>query len=57
MKLYSDIHDLFRHPKPLWEREEFFVQLSFNMNEDINPAKANHHRMSPSKYKVAQEEC
>ena len=48
LKLCADSHDLFKHPSPLWKKEEFFVQLPFKLNEDINPTKATHPGMTPS---------
>ena len=35
----------------------FFVQLPFKLNEDVNPTKATHPRMSPSDLILAQKEC
>jgi len=57
LKLCADSHDLFQHPKPLWKNEEFFVQLPFKLNEDINPTKAIHSGMTPSDRQAALEEC
>ncbi|KAI5444710.1 hypothetical protein KIW84_013112 [Lathyrus oleraceus] len=57
LKLCADNHEEFRHPKPLWENKDFFVQLTFKLNEDINPTKATHPGMSPSDYSLAREEC
>jgi len=56
-KMCADSHDLFQHPKPLWKNEEFFVQLPFKLNEDINPTKAIHSGMSPSDRNATFEEC
>ena len=57
LKMCADSHDGFQHPKPLWKNEEFFVQLPFKLNEDINPTKAVHSGMTPSDRKAAFEEC
>jgi len=57
LRMCADNHDLFQHPKPLWKNEEFFVQLPFKLNEDINPTKAIHYRMTPSDRQAALEEC
>ncbi|KAH9649247.1 hypothetical protein KPL70_025910 [Citrus sinensis] len=35
-------HSQFHHPSPLWKNEQFFIQLPFKLNEDINPTKASH---------------
>ena len=50
-------HDLFKHPRPLWKNEKFFVELPFKLNEDINPTKVVHPGMSPSDRAAAFEEC
>ncbi|MCH85865.1 polyprotein-like, partial [Trifolium medium] len=50
-------HEKFHHPNPLWENKEFFIQLPFKLNEDVNPTKATHPGMSPSDYALAKEEC
>lgn len=57
LKLCADNHEEFLHLKPLWKNKDFFVQLPFNLNEDINPTKATHLGMSPSDYTLAREEC
>nr|KYP61753.1 polyprotein [Cajanus cajan] len=55
--LCSDNHKDFTHPKPLWKNPDFFVQLPFKLNEDVNPTKASHPGMSPSDLKLAKQEC
>ncbi|KAI5390498.1 hypothetical protein KIW84_075710 [Lathyrus oleraceus] len=57
LKLCADNHEEFRPPKPLWKNKDFFVQLPFKLNEDVNPTKATHPGMSPSDYTLAREEC
>ncbi|CAK8542156.1 unnamed protein product [Lathyrus sativus] len=57
LRLCVDSHEKFRHPKPLWKNKDFFVQLPFKLNEDVNPTKATHPGMSPSDYALAREEC
>lgn len=57
LKLCANSHDEFCHPKPLWKNKDFFVQLPFKLNEDVNPIKATHPGMSPSDYSLAREEC
>jgi len=57
LKMCADSHDLFQHPKPLWKNEDFFLQLLFKLNEDINPTKAIHSGMTPSDRQAALEEC
>ncbi|XP_027158389.1 uncharacterized protein LOC113760009 [Coffea eugenioides] len=42
---------------PLWENSEFFIQLHFKKNEDINPTKASHSGMNPNDTKLAEQEC
>ncbi|XP_057949995.1 uncharacterized protein LOC131144998 [Malania oleifera] len=42
--------------KPLWKNSEFFVNLPFKKNEDINPTKASHKGMNPDHYALAQAE-
>ncbi|KAH9769493.1 hypothetical protein KPL71_012022 [Citrus sinensis] len=50
-------HSEFTHPNPLWKNKSFFIKLPFKLNEDINPTKATHPRMSPSDLLLAQQEC
>ncbi|KAH9780609.1 hypothetical protein KPL71_008138 [Citrus sinensis] len=50
-------HSEFTHPNPLWKNPSFFIKLPFKLNEDINPTKATHPRMSPSDLLLAQKEC
>ena len=50
-------HSQFHHPSPLWKNEQFFIQLPFKLNEDINPTKASHPGMSPSDLLLAKQEC
>ncbi|MCH94305.1 polyprotein-like [Trifolium medium] len=57
LKLCADSHEEFNHPNPLWKNKEFFIQLPFKLNEDINPTKATHPGMSPSDYTLAKKEC
>nr|XP_012568598.1 uncharacterized protein LOC101496717 [Cicer arietinum] len=57
LKLCADSHGQFSHPNPLWTNKDFFVQLPFKLNEDINPTKATHPGMSPSDLALAREEC
>jgi len=57
LRMIADSHESFQHPKPLWKNEEFFVQLPFKLNEDINPIKATHPGMTPSDKQAAMEEC
>ena len=47
-------HAYFHHPNPLWKNLQFFVQLPFKMNEDVNPTKATHPGMSLSDLVLAQ---
>ncbi|KAH9671306.1 hypothetical protein KPL70_017324 [Citrus sinensis] len=50
-------HFEFTHPNPLWKNKSFFIKLPFKLNEDINPTKATHPRMSPFDLLLAQQEC
>ena len=50
-------HSQFLHPTPLWNNENFFINLPFKLNEDINPTKATHPGMTPFNLELAQEEC
>ncbi|MCI42264.1 polyprotein-like, partial [Trifolium medium] len=36
LRLCADSHEEFNHPKPLWKNKEFFIQLPFKLNEDVN---------------------
>ena len=55
---FQDIsHGNFHHPNPLWKNPQFYVQLPFKLNEDVNPTKATHPGMSPSDLVLAQQEC
>ncbi|CAK8537679.1 unnamed protein product [Lathyrus sativus] len=47
LRLCADSHEKFRHPKPIWKNKDFFAQLPFKLNEDVNPTKATHPGMSP----------
>ncbi|KAK9042127.1 hypothetical protein V6N11_017206 [Hibiscus sabdariffa] len=42
---------------PLWKNSEFFIQITFKKNEDINPTKASHSGMNPDHQKLAKTEC
>lgn len=42
---------------PLWKNKEFFISLPFKQNEDVNPTKASHPRMSPEHQQMATDEC
>ena len=53
----SQSHADFHHPNPLWKNPQFFVQLPFKLNEDVNPTKNTHLGMSPSDLVLAQQEC
>jgi len=55
--LCADNHEEFSHPNPLWKNPEFFVQLPFKLNEDVNPTKATHPGMSPTDLQLARKEC
>ena len=55
--LCADNHENFKHPYPLWKNKEYFVDLLFRLNEDINPTKATHPGMSPSDLPAARQEC
>ncbi|XP_061339072.1 uncharacterized protein LOC133285806 [Gastrolobium bilobum] len=57
LPLCTENHGEFSHPNPLWKNEDFFVQLPFKLNEDINPTKATHPGMSPSDLILARIEC
>ena len=54
---WSESHSDFNHPTPLWRNEDFFIRLSFKLNEDIHPTKATHPGMTPSDLALAQDEC
>ncbi|KAH9780716.1 hypothetical protein KPL71_008186 [Citrus sinensis] len=57
LKFCPESHADFHHPNPLWKNPQFFVQLPFKLNEDVNPTKATHLGMSPSDLVLAQKEC
>ncbi|KAH9744234.1 hypothetical protein KPL70_003610 [Citrus sinensis] len=57
LKFCLESHADFHHPNPLWKNPQFFVQLPFKLNEDVNPTKAIHLGMSPSDLVLAQKEC
>ncbi|KAH9744181.1 hypothetical protein KPL70_003578 [Citrus sinensis] len=57
LKYCPESHADFHHPNPLWKNSNFFVQLPFKLNEDVNPTKATHPGMSPSDLALAQKEC
>ncbi|KAG8492315.1 hypothetical protein CXB51_009806 [Gossypium anomalum] len=44
-------------PNLLWKNPDFFIQLPFKKNEDINPIKASHQGMNPDHLLLAQKEC
>ncbi|KAL0444952.1 UNVERIFIED_CONTAM: polyprotein [Sesamum latifolium] len=39
------------------EKSRFFIQLPFKLNEDANPIKASHPKMTPDDLALAREEC
>lgn len=47
-------HSQFIHPSSLWKNNQFFIKLSFKLNEDINSTKATHPGML---LLISQEEC
>ena len=55
--LCANSHKEFRHPRPLWKNSEFFIDLPFKLNKDVNPTKASHPGMSPSDLLLAKQEC
>lgn len=57
LKLYTDRHEKFLHPKPLWKNKYFFIQLPFKLTEYVKPTKVTHTGMSPSDYTLSREEC
>ena len=57
LKYCPESHADFHHPNPLWKNPHFFVQLPLKLNEDVNPTKATHPRMSHSDLVLAQKEC
>ena len=57
LKFCPESHADFHHPNPLSQNPQFFVQLPFKLNEDVNPTKATHPGMSPSDLVLAQKEC
>ncbi|KAK2657902.1 hypothetical protein Ddye_010954 [Dipteronia dyeriana] len=50
---YTNSHADFKHPKPLWQNPDFFIKLPFKLNEDVNPSKASHSRISPTDLQLA----
>ncbi|KAG8478431.1 hypothetical protein CXB51_028256 [Gossypium anomalum] len=42
---------------PLWKNPDFFINLPFKKNEDINPTKASHTGMNPQHLLLAEQEC
>ncbi|KAL0444958.1 UNVERIFIED_CONTAM: polyprotein [Sesamum latifolium] len=56
-KCCADSHADFKHPHPLWKNPGFFIQLPFKLNEDANPIKASHPKMTPDDLALAREEC
>ncbi|KAL4556459.1 hypothetical protein LXL04_039112 [Taraxacum kok-saghyz] len=46
-----------KNPSPLWLNPDFFVELPFKQNEDVNPTKASHPGMNPDHYQLAVQEC
>ena len=55
--LCAKSHEDFDHPSPFWKNKEYFVDLPFKLNEDINPTKATHPGMTPSDLQAARQEC
>jgi len=51
----ADSHEEFYHPYPSWKNREYFVDLPFKLNEDINPTKATHPGMTPSDLQAADK--
>ncbi|KAL4588678.1 hypothetical protein LXL04_001571 [Taraxacum kok-saghyz] len=46
-----------KNSSPLWLNPDFFVELPFKHNEDVNPTKASHPGMNPDHYQLAVQEC
>ncbi|KAG8488426.1 hypothetical protein CXB51_016475 [Gossypium anomalum] len=44
-------------PNLLWKNPDFFINLPFKKNEDINPIKASHTGMNPEHLLLAEQEC
>ncbi|KAE8719974.1 hypothetical protein F3Y22_tig00109923pilonHSYRG00045 [Hibiscus syriacus] len=59
VKACAESHEEFlsKCDHPLWRNSEFFIQLPFKKNEDINPTKASHSGMNPEHQKLAESEC
>ncbi|XP_058005346.1 uncharacterized protein LOC131181332 [Hevea brasiliensis] len=57
LRCCADSHAHFHHRQPLWKNSEFFVNLPFKLNENVNPTKASHPGMNPTDLILAQEEC
>ena len=41
----------------MWENPDFYIQLPFKKNEDINPTKASHSGMNPEDTNLVEQEC
>ncbi|XP_048234297.1 uncharacterized protein LOC125370904 [Ricinus communis] len=57
LQFCPESHSHFQHPLPLWKNPQFYISLSFKLNEDINPTKATHMGMSPTDLALARSEC
>ncbi|KAK8565042.1 hypothetical protein V6N12_058617 [Hibiscus sabdariffa] len=59
IKACAESHEEFlsKCAHPLWKNPEFFIQMPFKKNEDINPTKASHSGMNPDHQKLAETEC
>ncbi|KAE8667738.1 hypothetical protein F3Y22_tig00112383pilonHSYRG00545 [Hibiscus syriacus] len=59
VKACAESHEEFlsKCDHPLWRNSEFFIQLPFKKNKDINPMKASHSGMNPEHQKLAESEC
>ena len=57
LELCLENHSQFTHSSPLWKNAQFFINLPFKLNEDVNPTKATHPGMPPSDLSLAKQEC
>ncbi|KAK8480285.1 hypothetical protein V6N11_057055 [Hibiscus sabdariffa] len=59
IKACAESHEEFlsKCDHPLWKNSEFFIQMPFKKNEDINPTRASHSGMNPDHQKLAETEC
>lgn len=57
LKISANSNNKFLYLEPLWNDENYFVQLPYKLNEDVKSTISTHPGMSPSHYSLATKGC